>query len=130
MKKRNLSKICILLVAITCFTMLSLTGCSLIFGNTPEEPPAGEQIVPFEYVVSFVTQCDTVIENQTVKDGQKVAKPSDPIKISSTADYKFEGWYNGEELWDFDNDVVKGDITLVARWTVENRYSPDYELFE
>ena len=120
MKKRKLSKICILLVAITCFTMLGLTGCSLILGSTPEEPPAEEQIVPFEYIVSFVTQSDTVVESQTVKDGQKVTKPSDPVKISSTEDYKLE------ELWDFDNDVVKGDMTLVARWTVENRYSPDY----
>ncbi|MBE5737723.1 MAG: hypothetical protein E7348_04915 [Clostridiales bacterium] len=126
MKKSFLSKICILLVAITCFTMLGLTGCSLILGSEPEEPPAEEQIVPFEYIVSFVTQSDTVVESQTVKDGQKVTKPSDPVKISSTEDYKFEGWYNGEELWDFDNDVVKGDMTLVARWTVENRYSPDY----
>ena len=125
MKKSFLSKMCILLVAITCFTMLGLTGCSSTPGSESEKP-AGEKIVPFEYIVSFVTHSDTVVESQTVKDGQKVTKPSDPIRISSTEDYKFEGWYNGAEEWDFDNDVVKGDMTLVARWTVENKYSPDY----
>ena len=128
MKKTILSKICILLVAITCFTMLGF-GCS----STPEsgpKDPAGDPIVAFEHIVSFVTQSDSVIASQTVKDGAKVTKPADPVKISSTVDYKFEGWYNGEDKWDFDNDVVKGDITLVARWTEGDKYSPDYELFE
>lgn len=128
MEKRVLSKISLLLVAITCFTMLGLVGCTL-FPNSESQEPAEEQIVPFEYVVSFVID-NTVIESQTVKDGQKVTKPSDPVNISPNIDYKFEGWYNGDKLWDFDNDVVKGDITLVARWTEGDKYSPDYELFE
>ena len=105
MEKRVLSKISLLLVAITCFTMLGLVGCTL-FPNSESQEPAEEQIVPFEYVVSFVID-NTVIESQTVKDGQKVTKPSDPVNISPNIDYKFEGWYNGDKLWDFDTICVK-----------------------
>ena len=51
--------------------------------------------------------------------GNKLTKPeSDPTK-DMTADkvYTFDGWYNGETKWNFDVDTVKGDVTLVAKFT-------------
>ena len=51
--------------------------------------------------------------------GNKLTKPeSDPTK-DMTVDkvYTFDGWYNGETKWNFDTDTVKGDVTLVAKFT-------------
>lgn len=60
-------------------------------------------------------------ESATVKVayGNKLTKPeSDPTK-DMTVDkvYTFDGWYNGETKWNFDTDTVKGDVTLVAKFT-------------
>lgn len=60
-------------------------------------------------------------ESATVKVayGNKLTKPeTDPTK-DMTADkvYAFDGWYNGETKWNFDADTVKGDVTLVAKFT-------------
>ena len=51
--------------------------------------------------------------------GNKLTKPeTDPTK-DMTVDkvYTFDGWYNGETKWNFDVDTVKGDVTLVAKFT-------------
>ena len=51
--------------------------------------------------------------------GSKLTKPeTDPTK-DMTVDkvYTFDGWYNGETKWNFDADTVKGDVTLVAKFT-------------
>ena len=51
--------------------------------------------------------------------GNKLTKPeTDPTK-DMTVDkvYTFDGWYNGETKWNFDTDTVKGDVTLVAKFT-------------
>ena len=51
--------------------------------------------------------------------GNKLTKPeTDPTK-DMTVDkiYTFDGWYNGETKWNFDADTVKGDVTLVAKFT-------------
>ncbi len=62
--------------------------------------------------------------NETVKvlEGEKVEKPADPTQESTAEfDYIFEGWYNGETKWDFENDVVTGDMELVAKFTESKR---------
>ena len=53
---------------------------------------------------------------QTVSQGSKATQPEAP-----TADgYTFGGWYtdaNCTTAWNFDTDVVTGNITLYAKWT-------------
>ncbi|MBE5737971.1 MAG: hypothetical protein E7348_06170 [Clostridiales bacterium] len=110
-------------------------------GSNPTDPPEddndsssdnnedGDSTVSNEFTVTFVTDCDDVIANQTITSGGKVTKPKDPVKISANTDYIFDGWYNGDKLWDFENDVVEGDITLVAHWKVDSKYSDDYVIF-
>lgn len=46
----------------------------------------------------------------------KVQKPI----VHSTSDYVLAGWYKDAELtkpWDFDNDIVPGDMTLYGKWS-------------
>ena len=55
---------------------------------------------------------------QTVEQGQKVQKPAtEPTKESTSEyDYTFDGWYNGDQKWDFENDTVNGNLELVAKF--------------
>ena len=55
--------------------------------------------------------------------GSKLTKPeSDPTK-DMTVDkvYTFDGWYNGDTKWNFETDTVRGDTTLVAKFTDSDR---------
>ena len=65
------------------------------------------------FTVTFDSNGGEAIPSQTVKNGQFATKPKDPVK----AGYAFAGWYNGNKVWNFDTDVVTGDVTLTARWT-------------
>ncbi len=57
----------------------------------------------------------TTPESQIVASGSKTTSPSDPVAEG----YTFDGWYKEESLsnkWNFDTDVVTGNITLYAKW--------------
>ena len=52
------------------------------------------------------------INEETVVEGTKINKPSDPIREG----FLFNGWYiNGEEF-NFDTEI-SSNITIVANWT-------------
>ena len=68
-----------------------------------------------EYTVKFVANGEETV--QTVKEGEKAVKPSDPVKEG----YKFIGWYTGEEIYDFEK-VVISDLELVASFEKISRY--------
>ena len=57
--------------------------------------------------------------------GSKIEKPADPTKEATARyTYVFEGWYNGDEKWDFENGTVTSDVRLVSRFTETlNRYT-------
>ncbi len=72
------------------------------------------------YRVVFDTAGGTPIPDfQIIRQDGKVALPAaDPEKFGFT----FDGWYReaeGTNPWDFDNDLVTGDLTLYAKWTPE-----------
>ena len=69
------------------------------------------------YTVSFDTGFSTNVQAQKVKDGYKVEKPS----ITRNG-YEFNGWFNNDEEWSFNSNIVKNDMTLVAHWTA-NAYT-------
>ncbi len=77
---------------------------------------------PSEHTVTFDTDGGSTVEAATVKDGEKVTKPTDPTKEG----YVFKGWYNGETAYDFES-AVTADITLKAKWEVVT-YNITYEL--
>jgi hypothetical protein len=55
--------------------------------------------------------------------GDKIVKPEDPTKASTEKyQYAFDGWYNGDEKWDFEHDVVTEDVALVAKFIQSDVY--------
>jgi len=67
------------------------------------------------YTVTFNSKGGNEIPAQTVTEGGKVNKPTDPYRTG----YKFGGWYKEESLtnpWNFDGDTVTLAITLYAKW--------------
>ena len=65
-----------------------------------------------KYTVSFDTKGGSSVASQTVEEGKKASKPSDPTRTG----YTFGGWTLNGSNYDF-NSAVKGNITLVAKWT-------------
>lgn len=68
-----------------------------------------EEPKPATHTVTFNPNGGTVVEPQTVTDGQPVRRPADPVKDG----YVFDGWYLGNDQYDFDRPVTK-DLTLTA----------------
>ena len=62
--------------------------------------------------VNFNLDGGTGTTLQKVLRGQKLAEPTKPSKSA----YTFDGWYNGEQKYDFDTPVFN-EITLTAKWT-------------
>ena len=62
--------------------------------------------------VNFNLDGGTGTTLQKVLRGQKLAEPTKPSKSA----YTFDGWYNGEQKYDFDAPVFN-EITLTAKWT-------------
>ena len=94
-----------LLFAVCCllFAAIFLSSC---------RNPANPNVV----TVSFDTAGGTpAIECQIIRRGGTV----EPVDPPSRAGHRFLGWYTDQYWayrWDFDNGVVRQDITLFARW--------------
>ena len=73
-----------------------------------------------KYTVTFNSNGGSAIGNQTVTEGSKVSKPSDPTRKG----YTFAGWLLNGSAYDF-NKVVTGNITLIAKWNedVKEKYT-------
>ena len=82
-------------------------------GETPDPTP--------EFTVTFDSDGGSSVDAQTVVEGGKATEPTAPTKDG----YTFDGWFDGETKWDFDNDTVTGNITLTAKWTEENQGGGD-----
>jgi uncharacterized repeat protein (TIGR02543 family) len=66
----------------------------------------------YEYAVSFNTLCDTQLEPQSVKEGEKAAAPAAALTRDG---FNFVEWQLDGETYDFDTPVT-ADITLTAKW--------------
>jgi uncharacterized repeat protein (TIGR02543 family) len=69
------------------------------------------------YMVNFNSNGGSIVEHQSIENGEKVTKPSNPSFI----DYDFIAWFTEDSYmnqWDFDTDVVTADITLYAKWAL------------
>lgn len=87
-------------------------------GSTAEAYAAGHDLEFFiwdgnstEYTVTFDSNGGSAVAPQKIQIGDKAKEPTTPVKEG----YYFEGWFLGEERFDF-REAVHGDITLTARW--------------
>ena len=72
-------------------------------------------IISTDCTVNFESNGGTEVPSQTIRYGEKVQLPDDPIREG----YHVEGWYTDIDLknsWDFENDTVQGNMTLYAKW--------------
>lgn len=79
--------------------------------------PPCEECNPGPYTVTFDTNGGTPIPPpQTVPRGGLVSRPADPVLPG----FSFVGWFTSAGFsvapWNFDTDVVVGDMTLFAHW--------------
>ena len=85
-------------------------GCSVRLVTDVNYTPSALR----RYTVSFYPRYDVAIDPFMVDAGATIAKPDDP----TVPGYVFKGWYkdfNGDFLWDFDNDRVTRDIVLFPK---------------
>lgn len=66
---------------------------------------------PTTYTVTFDSNGGSAVTAQTVESGKTATKPTDPTKSG----YTFQGWYLGENEYDFTSPVT-GAIELKAKW--------------
>ena len=71
-----------------------------------------------EYAVSFDSDGGSSVESTVIKNGLSISKPVDPTKD----DYDFVGWFVGDKEWNFEDDKVTSNLTLVAHWSAK-KYS-------
>lgn len=72
-------------------------------------------IVSTECTVSFESNGGTEVPEQFVQYGETIDKPENPVREG----YVFTGWFKDigrTQPWDFDVDVVEGNMTLYAGW--------------
>lgn len=84
-------------------------------GNNGGSSGGGDSSETEQYTVIFESNGGSVVEKQTVADGQKVSRPEDPTKEG----FVFEGWYTDSGMttaYDFGSEVTKS-FTLYAKWT-------------
>ena len=68
------------------------------------------------FLVSFNSMGGSIVQSQSVADGEKATEPTAPTKTG----YTFGGWYSDLDLtdaWDFSTDVVTSDMMLYAKWS-------------
>ncbi len=102
----------ILIFILSCIAVLILAACNDTPAVTSTEPPETDP-PPKEYTVRFVS-LGTVLEQSTVREGERAYPPEDPKRYG----YVFNGWYVGEELWD-ESAAVTSDLEIVAGWIEE-----------
>ena|GEM_PF-1621011 len=105
-------------------------GYTFTAGETGETANKRETTVEGEHTVTFDSKGGTVVSPIKTNCGITINAPSNPTKDG----FEFNGWYTNETYataWNFENDLVEGDVTLYAQWgeisagTYTVTYSPN-----
>src|SRR5690554_5518267 len=70
-----------------------------------------------EFTVTFDSNGGTSVESVIVKEGDKVPEPSPEPTYDG---YSFEGWFDGDDKFEFNVTIIDSDLTLVAKWNKLN----------
>lgn len=73
-----------------------------------------------KYTIIFDSAGGSDVPRQTVKENEKVQKPTNPTKTG----YKFQSWLLDDANYDFETEVTS-NLTLTASW-IENQYEISY----
>ena len=71
------------------------------------------------FTIMFDTNGGSTVEGTNANYNTKITSPNNPTKDG----YTFEGWYKDSNLstpWSFENDPIKEDTTLYAKWSKQN----------
>ena len=96
-----------------------------------DKPGGGNGDTPAEvthYTVTFDSMGGSTVDSQTINRGYKVTEPTAPTKEG----YTFKGWFkdsSGTFAWEFDEDVVTGNVVLYAKWEKIGSVTPTPEKF-
>ena len=95
MKRAVVSAVLFMALVLQC---IGLASCSLSMGP---------------YTVRFNANGGSPTpEAVVVNRGETLERPEDPERVG----YEFVGWYYDGKAWDFENDTVKRNMTLTAKW--------------
>ena len=78
----------------------------------PEDNVVDEENMTAKYTVTF----DGENESEYIV-GSKINRPQDPTKEDENGySYTFIGWYNGDNVWDFEKDTITENLELVSMY--------------
>lgn len=83
-------------------------------------------VVTTDCLVTFDCGGGSPVPSQTVQYGETVTEPDEPTREG----YLFNGWYadlDKTDLWNFEEDTVRGNMTLYAGWAADPDGAPGSE---
>ena len=101
---------------------VNVEGCITIYNTTLEVLVTNVEKAN-TFTITYNTLGGISVTSQTVGEGEKFTKPTDPTKASTEyEEYQFGGWYLDENCSDgkefnFDNNITS-NITVYAKWNV------------
>src|SRR5690554_2833534 len=75
------------------------------------------------YIVTFDSNGGTTVESVELEEGSKIPEPTPAPQF---AGHNFEGWFEGDDKFDFVTRVIEGDLTLVAKWSKADTIPPAF----
>ena len=90
---------------------LALASCDDHSNDNNDKKDNTEEKETLSYTVTFDSNGGSAISNITVKENEKILKPTDPTKDG----FDFVGWTLNGTNYDF-NSTITENITLVATW--------------
>ncbi|MDE6597928.1 MAG: InlB B-repeat-containing protein [Clostridia bacterium] len=85
-----------------------ITADTTLYAKWKNKSSSGETV---KYTVSFNSDGGSEVAQQSVEEGKCAFNPVAPVR----GGYQFKGWYLNGAKYDF-NNVITGNITLVATW--------------
>lgn len=98
------------------FTANSLVNEPISENMTVYAQWISQDIIDSHFSVSFQNTGDSTIPTQTIKFGETVQSPENPVRLG----YLFQGWYKDVGLnipWNFSTDIIKGETIIYGKWS-------------